>query len=822
MAQKQYESIELSIGEEEGKLTPITELVSAIRATAAAGNYQEVVDQLLDLVDRTQKMGLARVALELLQDLREIVPESEWAGNTRGWILNAEGLALTKLGLVEEARKKFSQMLQVGQDREDQELILTAQQNLGIIALQTNDIDTATFYFKEGIEASYAAKDYHRALQLLLNMLSLEIETHQVNRAENTITDIERLVTLSKDPHLQLTINGLKGRLAVYRKDYIEAGKFFRSTLKYARQSGDLIAEVQALIHIGNVWIEQGKPRNALYWYQRAEKSAKSIDSPVLFIQVYRAIAGLLHQTKQLQEAIHYLELAYNLAGEIKDTTLLIQTAADLGAVLVDAGQIVQGSRLLESALDLTRYEKKQDREWKLQILKNLIAVSTKSTDRLDTDPRHIGDYVNRALNLLPSNNHKERSNLLQLAARAWLLQSGYRGYAAYYYERSLEEFRSDSTETERTANQQGLAWATVQAAAALRDAGALEDALQFFEEGLKLYQELGDEQAVFHTRNDRAIILTDLRRFNEARQEYDACLDLANRREDRAMALQVYQNTAEMTRREGNVEEAIRANRHALGLARDLGDISTEAFILANLGTALVDIQDYKQSRKNFRQARMMAHNNQEPETEGRSIAGLANIEYAETHYHKAAHLYHTAAELAKKIGDTHSYLTSMWAWMESLAAAGQDKEIESKGQELVNKALEIHDEEESSQAITRIAQQYLKRGIIEQAANFYAVAFVMAINAYAEESRASLSPVVTVVALMVTQTRAEIKYEPQKVYDVVRAELERMAPDSKDIFNQLLDSTAKWVISDRPAESQDVNNLGSAYTDLEVRRKQ
>jgi tetratricopeptide (TPR) repeat protein len=108
-----------------------------------------------------------------------------------------------------------------------------------------------------------------------------------------------------------------------------------------------------------------------------------------------------------------------------------------------------------------------------------------------------------------------------------------------------------------------------------------------------------------FHIRNDRAITLTDLERFEEARREYKACLEIAAALENRAMELQATFNLGEMAQRERRFEEAIDHLLHAVDLARALDDEDAEVDALGSLGIAYLKAERHDEAADVFHRAR-------------------------------------------------------------------------------------------------------------------------------------------------------------------------------------------------------------------------
>ena len=199
-------------------------------------------------------------------------------------------------------------------------------------------------------------------------------------------------------------------------------------------------------------------------------------------------------------------------------------TTANLGALLVEAGQAVDGRELLLEALNV--FQDRGNRAWQARILHNLVEAAYTLKE-----PAQADEFAQAVVAVLPLEAQGERATVLRRAATAWRDEHPPNiERAEALYEQSLMEQALDETT---------LAAEAANVAATLSDFGGFEAALHFYTRSLEIYEAVGEQEMAFHIRNDRAIALTSLERFDEARLEYNACLGLAAMLENRAMELQ-------------------------------------------------------------------------------------------------------------------------------------------------------------------------------------------------------------------------------------------------------------------------------------------
>ena len=164
-----YEAIELGIETDEG-FRSAGEVVAGARDAVAAGRAVAAFEALNELAVEAQHAGLPDVALELVAELRTIVPASALGEEQRAWILNIEGLARMGLGEHERAAHLFERMRAAGERQGDDFMTSTALHNLGILAVHRREPDEAIDLYTRSITLKRKIGDYYGLTQVLLNL----------------------------------------------------------------------------------------------------------------------------------------------------------------------------------------------------------------------------------------------------------------------------------------------------------------------------------------------------------------------------------------------------------------------------------------------------------------------------------------------------------------------------------------------------------------------------------------------------------------------------------------------------------------------------
>lgn len=275
-------------------------------------------------------------------------------------------------------------------------------------------------------------------------------------------------------------------------------------------------------------------------------------------------------------------------------------------------------------------------------------------------------------------------------------------------------------------ANAVELARDAGQAGAHLAQAGGAAVALPFYTRAIETYGSVDDPAGLFAVRNDRAIALTNLGRFDEARRDYGACLALASDLRDCSLQFQATMNLGEMERRARNVDLGTSLLRQALAIARDLNDERAEAEALGNLGIALTNAERWDEAKATFRSARDLARRLRAKRAEAVAIGGLAVVALVAGRHAEAARLYRRAITLEVATGDRAHQVEDQAGLVETLAALGDLDAVQVEGQRLVHAAQEIGAERVAANALVRVAHRLFDRGLVDDAAGIFAAAIV------------------------------------------------------------------------------------------------
>jgi tetratricopeptide (TPR) repeat protein/DNA-binding MarR family transcriptional regulator len=136
-----------------------------------------------------------------------------------------------------------------------------------------------------------------------------------------------------------------------------------------------------------------------------------------------------------------------------------------------------------------------------------------------------------------------------------------------------------------KAKDQKALVQGKILMGAIAYDAEAYKEAINWYEEALKLSEELSDEDGMAKAYNNLGIIYWRLSKIPEAVSCYDRSLAIAQRLGDRPGIARIRANLGIIHMENGDTEKAKECYEAGLEISEDLGDKKTAAILYGNLG---------------------------------------------------------------------------------------------------------------------------------------------------------------------------------------------------------------------------------------------
>jgi len=124
------------------------------------------------------------------------------------------------------------------------------------------------------------------------------------------------------------------------------------------------------------------------------------------------------------------------------------------------------------------------------------------------------------------------------------------------------------------------------------------------FEEGLRLWKELGDQKAVARALSNLASVVKSQGDYSRARELYAECLAIFEALGDRTGVAWSVNHQGDAAREQGEATAARSLYQQALGIFRELGDRWGIAGTLADLGTLAREQQEFATAKSLYRKS--------------------------------------------------------------------------------------------------------------------------------------------------------------------------------------------------------------------------
>ena len=306
--------------------------------------------------------------------------------------------------------------------------------------------------------------------------------------------------------------------IADYPQAIAAAQRFY--TISQAR--GDWLSEAESLRQIGQVYRRQGENNTALEYYRQAEALfARQQTTPATQharARLFNSLGWLFYRQNQYEQAQSVLLQALEIARQVEDRDLEVDTLNALGGCATNQNKLQQARQYFESALTVAQAT--GNRTWEANALLNL-GITLRSA----------GSYA-QAIDMQRVSLH-----LLQATGDRW-------------------------NET-NTLNELGNLY---------QDIGLFNLAEDAYQKALLLSQHIGDEEGSVYLLINQALVRREQNDLNAAQRNLEDGLALARRLGNTFMEAAYLSQQALLDLRLGRPEETISKAQMALEIRRQLG----------------------------------------------------------------------------------------------------------------------------------------------------------------------------------------------------------------------------------------------------------
>ncbi|MFV9631808.1 MAG: tetratricopeptide repeat protein [Methanosarcinales archaeon] len=291
-------------------------------------------------------------------------------------------------------------------------------------------------------------------------------------------------------------------------------------------------------------------------------------------------------------------------------------------------------------------------------------------------------DYYNRLLR-----DYKEKGIDDAYKIGHWSFQLGMIKLLMGYAEESVEFFEESLVKWREIGDRKGEGAPLGNLGLAYSYLGQAEKAIEYYGQALEISKEIGDRCGEGTLVGNLGSAYHKLGQVEKAIEYYEQALEISKETGDRRGEGANLGNLGIAYRHLGQVEKAIEYYEQALEISKEIRDRRIEGVNLDNLGSAYKDLGQVEKTIEYYEQALEISKEIRDRRCERNNLGNLGNVYNDLDQAGKAIDYYNQALEISKEIGDRIGEGTSLG----NLGLAYSDLGQVEKAIEYFNKALTI-----------------------------------------------------------------------------------------------------------------------------------
>ncbi len=267
------------------------------------------------------------------------------------------------------------------------------------------------------------------------------------------------------------------------------------------------------------------------------------------------------------------------------------------------------------------------------------------------------------------------------------------------YQDLSLERWQSTPEQRARVYNYLGVIY---------RVLGRMEQALDYLQRALLIYQESGNRVGEARSLNDLGRVYGEMGNRDRARSDYEMALQISREQGDQAGEGSALNNLGWVYIVLRQDKQAQEFYEQALGIFREMGDRLGEASTLNNLGRVYEDLSQRQQAQLHYEQALQIFREERDRRGEAWSLNNLGKVFRKLGKYEQALEYLQQALAIRREIdrkGEGRT-LKNLGVVYEKL---GQEQQALSYDKQALIIAREVKDREGEGKALRNLGKIYL-----------------------------------------------------------------------------------------------------------------
>ncbi|NET24581.1 CHAT domain-containing tetratricopeptide repeat protein [Okeania sp. SIO1I7] len=363
-----------------------------------------------------------------------------------------------------------------------------------------------------------------------------------------------------------------------------------------------------------------------------------------------------------------------------------------------------------------------------------------------------------------------------------------------------------------------------------------LKTAVQYWQQALKIYQEIGDRQGEGECLSLLGFAYNAVGQNEKAVEFLQQSLVISREIGNRRMEVNSLKLLGDGYDNLKQYQQSIKAHQQLLAIARETSDRSGEANFLNRLGVAYKNLKEYEKAVEFYQQSIVIAAEIGDGESIAGSLGNLGNAYKFLGEYEKAIKAYQQSVAVFRKIGDRQGEAKSLNHLGDTYLSFGESEKAIAAIEQSVTVFRKIGDPQGTAKSLSDLGDAYMSLGRYEKAIEVHQQS--LAIGKKIEDSQRigkSLNSL-GIAYYRLGEYQKSIDFHQQSL--AIKKEIGDRDGEAQSLNNLALvyhilgeDQKAidfhqqslaiKKEIGDRDGEAQSLGNLGLMYNSLEQYQK-
>ncbi len=253
---------------------------------------------------------------------------------------------------------------------------------------------------------------------------------------------------------------------------------------------------------------------------------------------------------------------------------------------------------------------------------------------------------------------YAEANKILDDSCYDFLARRGYYGVLVEIYKKLVQGWQPPNLQPEERSN---YASSLKNLGNAYYYLGEYQQAIDSFQQSLKIKQEIGDRNGEAKSLNNLGSAYNSLGEYQQAIDYLQQSLEITREIGDRNGEAKSLNNLGNAYYYLGKYQQAIDSFQQSLKIKQEIGDRNGEAKSLNNLGSAYYYLGKYQQAIDYLQQSLEITREIGDRYGEANSLIGLGNAYNSQGDYPQAIDYYQKSLKITRKIGDRYGEACSL-----------------------------------------------------------------------------------------------------------------------------------------------------------------